>query len=196
MLCLIIAAIIGAIVGYLIGKMSRCGDQEDDTAPIQPQQEKKEKPKEPVNASAAGKTATTATAAATQTAAIASQRLSAQKHEVEQKANEAAAALQKNFDAIEGDRPEMLSAPRNGMADDLKEISGIGLKIEEVLNELGIYHFDQIANWTAENIRWIDNYLDFKGRVERENWVGQAKILAAGMPARHAAAAQAKRKTE
>jgi len=79
-----------------------------------------------------------------------------------------------------GIKPLSLDAPRNGIPDDLKEISGIGLKIEEALNNLGIYHFDQIANWTQDNINWIDDYLAFKGRVTREDWVSQAKLLAAG----------------
>ena len=79
------------------------------------------------------------------------------------------------------DKPLFLDAPRDGKADDLKEISGIGLKIEEVLNGLGIYHFDQISNWNEKNLKWIDEHLlVFKGRAKREKWVEQAKILAAG----------------
>lgn len=67
-----------------------------------------------------------------------------------------------------------------GEADDLKKISGVGPKLEEKLNNLGIYHFSQIANFTAEDIEKVDNELNFKGRIEREDWLGQAKILAAG----------------
>jgi len=52
--------------------------------------------------------------------------------------------------------------------------------IEETLNNQGIYHFDQIANWTEENIKWVDANVAFPGRVKRENWVEQAKALAAG----------------
>lgn len=68
-----------------------------------------------------------------------------------------------------------------GQADDLKMISGIGPKIEEALHSLGIFHFSQIAEWTEENVNWINNYLVFKGRVQRENWVGQAESLSKGM---------------
>ncbi len=72
-----------------------------------------------------------------------------------------------------------LSAPE-GKADDLKKISGVGPKLEEKLNNLGIYHFSQIEKFTAEDIEKVDGELSFKGRIDREDWLGQAKILAAG----------------
>ncbi len=75
-------------------------------------------------------------------------------------------------------KPEGLDAPRDGKADDLKRISGVGPKLEETLHSLGIYHFDQVAAWTRETVAWVDNYLSFKGRIERENWIEQAKKLA------------------
>lgn len=81
----------------------------------------------------------------------------------------------------EGTRPEALSGPRNGKADDLKQIKGIGLKMEKLCNSLGFYHFDQIAGWTASETAWVDANLEgFKGRVTRDDWVAQAKVLAAG----------------
>jgi len=80
-----------------------------------------------------------------------------------------------------GTRPEALGGPRGGAADDLKKIKGVGPKLEKLCNELGFYHFDQIANWTEAEIAWVDNNLKgFKGRVSRDNWVDQAKILAEG----------------
>lgn len=75
-------------------------------------------------------------------------------------------------------RPEALSAPE-GDKDDLKRISGVGPKIEGILNGLGIFHFKQVAAWTQDNADWIDGYLSFKGRIERENWIEQARTLAA-----------------
>jgi len=63
--------------------------------------------------------------------------------------------------------------------DDLKLINGVGPKLEETLNELGIYQFEQIAAWDAENIAFIDARLKFKGRIERDDWVNKAKVLAA-----------------
>jgi predicted flap endonuclease-1-like 5' DNA nuclease len=81
----------------------------------------------------------------------------------------------------EGTRPEALSGPRGGQADNLKEIKGVGPKLEKLLHSMGFYHFDQVAAWTADEIAWVDaNLQGFKGRVSRDNWVEQAKILAAG----------------
>ncbi len=73
-----------------------------------------------------------------------------------------------------------ISSPLNGSADDLKWISGVGPKLEETLNGLGIYHFDQVAAWTKQEIDWVDDYLKFSGRIERDNWIEQAKALAKG----------------
>ncbi len=80
----------------------------------------------------------------------------------------------------EGERPVVLDAPRDGGKDDLKRIKGVGPKIESQLNDLGVFHFDQIANWTEDNKSWIDGYLKFRGRIDREEWIPQAKLLAEG----------------
>ena len=80
-----------------------------------------------------------------------------------------------------GTKPEALSAARDGVADDLKQIKGVGPKLEALCNDLGFYHFDQIAAWTADEVAWVDaNLTGFKGRVSRDNWVEQAKTLASG----------------
>ena len=77
--------------------------------------------------------------------------------------------------------PLRLDAPRNGVADDLKRIKGIGPQMEEICNRLGFYHFDQIAAWTEAEIAWVDdNLTGFQGRVVRDDWVAQAKVLASG----------------
>ena len=76
--------------------------------------------------------------------------------------------------------PGTLAARASG-ADDLKMIKGVGPKLEALLNRLGFYHFDQVASWTADEVAWVDQNLEgFKGRVSRDNWVAQAKTLAAG----------------
>ncbi|MGJ8603919.1 MAG: endonuclease [Marivita sp.] len=81
----------------------------------------------------------------------------------------------------EGIKPETLSAARDGGPDNLKEIKGIGPKLEQLLHSMGFYHFDQIANWTADEVAWVNaNLQGFKGRVTRDTWVEQAKILASG----------------
>ena len=76
-------------------------------------------------------------------------------------------------------KPELLTEARGGKADDLKQIKGVGPKLEKELNAAGVFHFDQIASWTAEEVHWADYHLvSFKGRVSRDNWVDQAKVLA------------------
>ncbi|MGH1465250.1 MAG: NADH-quinone oxidoreductase subunit E [Cognatishimia sp.] len=76
--------------------------------------------------------------------------------------------------------PETLSAAREGGADDLKQLKGVGPKLEATLNELGFFHFDQVAAWGPAEVAWVDSRLTFKGRIERDGWIEQAKKLAAG----------------
>ena len=75
--------------------------------------------------------------------------------------------------------PERLAKP-TGKADDLKLISGVGPKLEQTLNKLGFWHFAQIGTWTKKDIAIVDDELSFKGRIERDDWVKQAKALAKG----------------
>lgn len=77
---------------------------------------------------------------------------------------------------IDGTQPDQVEKPSNG-GDDLTAITGIGPRIAEVLNSLGIWTYEQVASWLPEHETWIENHLSFKGRVSRENWVGQAKDL-------------------
>jgi predicted flap endonuclease-1-like 5' DNA nuclease len=79
-----------------------------------------------------------------------------------------------------GSPPKGLPAPRGGSPDPLQRISGVGPKIEGMLHDLGIFHFDQIAGWTEEQGRWVDGHLKFKGRIGRDEWVKQARLLADG----------------
>jgi predicted flap endonuclease-1-like 5' DNA nuclease len=64
--------------------------------------------------------------------------------------------------------------------DDLKRIRGIGVLIEKRLLAMGITSYEEVANWTAADIDRVSQSLEFKGRIERENWVEQARILASG----------------
>lgn len=82
--------------------------------------------------------------------------------------------------AVEEQAPETLDGPRGGKADDLKKLKGVGPKLEATLHELGFYHFDQVANWGPAEVAWVDSRLKFKGRIERDGWIEQAKTLAAG----------------
>ncbi len=92
-----------------------------------------------------------------------------------------APAAQATTTASVGVAPATLSVARGGTPDDLKQIKGVGPKLEELLQSMGFYHFDQIAAWSEDEVAWVDeNLTGFKGRVSRDDWVSQAKTLAAG----------------
>ena len=82
--------------------------------------------------------------------------------------------------ATDETQPETLDGPRDGKPDDLKLLKGVGPKLEQTLNELGFFHFDQVASWTEAEVAWVDARLKFKGRIERDGWIEQARKLAAG----------------
>ena len=75
-------------------------------------------------------------------------------------------------------RPAAVEKPAE--PDDLKLISGVGPVLEGKLNDLGIYTYKQVASWKKAERDWVDGYLSFKGRIERDDWVKQAKALAKG----------------
>jgi len=89
------------------------------------------------------------------------------------------ATLEQKANAV-GARPLALAAPRGQGADDLQRIKGVGPANEKHLNDLGVFHFDQIAAWTRAEIRWVATYLAFPGRIDREQWVAQAANLKRG----------------
>lgn len=77
------------------------------------------------------------------------------------------------------DKPEIVAIAA-GEEDDLKRIKGIGPVNEKALNELGILKFSQVAGWTPANVDWVEEFMSFPGRIEREDWIAQAKALAEG----------------
>jgi predicted flap endonuclease-1-like 5' DNA nuclease len=79
---------------------------------------------------------------------------------------------------LTGVTPVLLSEAREEGKDNLQLIKGIGFVLEKVLNETGIYHFDQIANLTTQEVIWLDKSMAFPGRISREEWINQAKDLA------------------
>lgn len=89
-----------------------------------------------------------------------------------------AAAISGKPSLEDKNRPAGIEKP--AAVDDLKLISGVGPKIEGTLNELGIYTYAQVASWKKAEREWVDGYLNFKGRIERDDWVKQAKALAKG----------------
>ena len=129
--------------------------------------------------------ASTATKAAPKKkAAKAEPKAAAPKAEPKKAAPKKAAAKKdedRNEAAAEtGSRPGNLLDGPKGDADDLKKISGVGPKLEGTLHEIGVYHFWQIAEWGKAEIDYMDDRLSFKGRIERDDWIGQAKDLAKG----------------
>ena len=120
------------------------------------------------------KTATTATTASTATATT-----SKAPEKAVTTAAVAAAPASANVSTDDASKPQgFASAPSD--IDELKRIKGIGPVIERTLNDLGIYQFKQIAEFSRDNIDWVEGYLSFPGRIGREEWVSQARDLAAG----------------
>lgn len=79
----------------------------------------------------------------------------------------------------EASRPNIAAAV--GDDDELTRINGIGPKLEALCHELGVRRFDQIAQWSEADIAEVDGYLGkFSGRIERDHWVEQARLLADG----------------
>ena len=130
-----------------------------------------------VPAAAVGATAAATTAAASKPAASkpaakkpAAKKAPAKKTTAAKKAPAKKAAAKK--------APPVLYKSKPAQVDDLKLISGVGPKLEKTCNSIGVYQFAQIANWKKKDIALVDDKLSFKGRIERDNWVGQAKKLA------------------
>lgn len=167
LICLVLAALLGLIIGYLLGQLS-CQNAKERSYIVEKEAEsctrKKgvvtEEPERVEHGEASKTEASSPTVAPPE----------------ESPAQEESEAKM----VPEAQSPQFLTAPREGKKDNLTKIKGIGTKIEEKLNELGVFHFDQIAAWTEKEIAWIDEHLAFTGRVKREDWVGQAKKLATG----------------
>jgi len=100
----------------------------------------------------------------------------------------AATTVTAEVGAHPGSRPAGIAAPADGEADDLKLIKGIGPKNEKACNGLGIYQFRQIADWTPDEAIWVGHHIAFPGRIERELWIAQARLLASGGETEHSRA--------
>jgi len=198
--CLLIAATIGAAIGYLVCKslsekaIEVSADPLPEETPVEEniETEKKEAVIETAEVSketTQEKEIEIPTEAVIETAEVSKEMT--QEEEVEiptedaiEKALEALEEIdeQENEDTPEqvliSEKPELLSEARNGEKDKLSEIKGVGPKLEEKLNEAGIYHFDQIANWSEENIKWLEENTVFAHRAKKDLWVRQAKMLA------------------
>ena len=77
--------------------------------------------------------------------------------------------------------PKSKAAPKIVIPDNLELLKGVGPKLNTLLKSLGVTSFEQVANWSAADVREIDSRLGtFAGRISRDNWVDQAKLLVAG----------------
>ena len=184
---LVAGILVAVIAGFVLSKV-QCPDQE-----VQPPASAA-KPADPAPAPtpaptptpAAASVAPAAVASSVPTAEPAAKKPAAKKAPAKKAAPKASAAKPATAKAparkpVAADgKPEMLTAARGGVADDLKLLKGVGPKLEQTLNALGVYHFDQIASWRKKEIDWVDDKLKFKGRIERDDWIKQAKLLAKG----------------
>ena len=93
--------------------------------------------------------------------------------DVEEKGAETAVSRRRARTAV----TPLFAAPE-GKADDLKKITGVGPVLEAKLKDLGVTRYEQIANFSDEDLEKIDQALNFKGRIQRDDWVGQARSLA------------------
>ncbi len=164
---------LAARVKYLEGRIS-------DTPKVKPKAKKKAAPKKRVVKKAAPKKAAPKKAAPKKQTAK-----KVVKKKVVKKAAPKTAA-----------KPKVLyDKPTDGKPDDLKLISGVGPKLEKMLNKTGVYYFPQIANWKKADVKMVNDKLGaFPGRIERDEWVRQAKGLAKGGSARKASKAKPAKK--
>lgn len=182
----IIAGILVAVIAGLILSKVQCPDQSVPTSAPAAKPAEAQPVTAPTPASAAS-VAPAAVASTVPTAAPAAAKKPAAKKAPAKKAAPKASAAKpatakapaRKPVAADG-KPEMLTAARGGVADDLKLLKGVGPKLEQTLNALGVYHFDQVASWRKKEIEWVDDKLKFKGRIERDDWIKQAKVLAKG----------------
>lgn len=94
------------------------------------------------------------------------------------------------------DQANLLSEPAFGVPDDLELIDGVGPMLRSLLHEIGVFYFWQVAEWTSDEIDWVESKLKhFRGRIRRDDWVGHARALAAGPTAAKRPAQQGMRGT-
>lgn len=159
-------------------------EEEIDVPEIKADVEEIEKPaRKPRKAPAKAKAAAKPAAKSAPAKSAAAKPAPAKKAAVRKAATPAKSAGEvkvKDADKHPGAQPAGTKKPAAGGADNLTRISGIGPANEKKLNALGIWHFSQIAAWKKAEVEWVGSYLSFAGRIEREEWVKQAKALASG----------------
>lgn len=76
--------------------------------------------------------------------------------------------------------PDAYAATRSGLVDDLKRIQAIDAKLETALRRIGVTSYQQVGDWTGDDVVRVSRALELGGRIEQESWIEQAKILASG----------------
>jgi NADH-quinone oxidoreductase subunit E len=178
-ICLLLAALIGFALGYLVGK-SQSEKSKAVTPLVTEENEGKEKPEveeliveeEPIEEDAVVEETKVSEEVEIPTENAIGQALEALEalEDIEEQETETA-----KEDAQEGKKPELLLEARDGKKDNLTDIKGIGPKVEEKLNAAGIYHFEQIANWTEANMLWLEAHTLFASRAKKELWIEESK---------------------
>jgi len=171
-LCLLIAALIGFILGFIVAKSTN--KKTDDKKSTKKKNEKKKlksKEKVPVIEK------TIEDEIETLIETVSEEEIEIPTADATLKAVEAQKELDTTEEAIITGAPELLDVPRDNKKDTLTQIKGIGPKVEEQLNTTGIYHFEQIANWSEANIQWLEANTTFAHRAKKDLWVNQAKSL-------------------
>lgn len=155
-LCLLIAAFIGFIIGYSAGKW---GAKKPTKQVKKADTPKTEEVKEDIE--------------------IPTKTLMANAVEAMEEMEQSDTLVEEKSElkTDEETKPLLLDAPRDEGKDALTKIKGIPPKVEEKLNEAGIYHFDQISSWTESNIQWLQTHTTFAHRAKKDLWVQQAKIF-------------------
>lgn len=165
-ICLLLAALIGFVIGFIVGRGSKKSVQPH--APEVKTVEETETTKKFANIEEEVETPIDTMTEES------SDEVEIPTSSAIEKATE---ALEAEEAQEEGLKPELLSSPKEGKKDALTQIKGIGPKVEEHLNEAGIYHFEQIANWNEENIKWLEKNTTFAHRAKKDLWINQAKSL-------------------
>lgn len=161
-LCLLIAAVLGFVIGWLLRGLCKC--QQNDNHNLESDNSQQLQ----ADLDACNKKLLAAERSIVDLEASASAK-------VETSVQPVAALSPSGMDM--SNKPTLLLDAAPAQVDDLKRIKGVGNVLEKLLHELGIYQFAQVADFDRTTIDWIDERLKFKGRIDRDEWVAQAKVL-------------------
>lgn len=182
-----VAFVIGCVLGRLFrGKKSTANDKEDTiiaAALSSPAIDEKPEPVVPSEAAVVGGQETEPVIEAEAQATDASEKEEVALPEAESVVADEQALVEEAVSVVQDpDRPELLDAPIRGKSDNLTAINGIGKAVEGMLQQLGVFHYAQIAQWSTDEAAWIERRIGFAGRVSREAWIAQAGKLVETSP--------------